>query len=82
MSSIYDTEERVEQGLGNIKEENGYQQWDMEASRGLMCMFISPIFLSKLLLEFWVYTNKKKRHTKDIKDFGACRLSIHNSHTK
>ena len=49
MSSIYDTEERVEQGLGNIKEENGYQQWDMMASRGLMCSFMSPIFLSKLL---------------------------------
>ena len=55
MSSIYDTEKRVEQGLGNIKEENGYQQWDMVASWGLMYTFISPIFLSKLLLEFWVY---------------------------
>ena len=54
--TIYDAEERTKQGSGKIKEEYGYQQWDMMASPGLKCTFISPIFLTKLLLAFWVYT--------------------------
>ena len=43
-------------GPGKIKEEYGYQQWDMVGSPGLKCMLISPTFLSKLLMVFWVYT--------------------------
>ena len=76
LSSIYDAEGKTRQESGKIKEEYGYQQWDMVASPGLKCTFTSPTFLSKLLLVFW------KKHTKNIKDFGAHRLDIDNSHAK
>ena len=60
MSSISDAEEKTGQWSGKIKEEYGYQPWDMVASPGLKCPFISPTFLSKLLLVFWVYTYFRK----------------------
>ena len=56
MSTVYDAEGKTGQGPGEIKEEYRYQQWDMVASPGLKCTFISSTFLSKLLMVFWVYT--------------------------
>ena len=50
MPSIHDAEGRAGQGSSKIKEEYGYQQWDMVASPGLNCTFISPTFLCKLCI--------------------------------
>ena len=80
MSSIYDSKRVTEQGSGKIKEEYGYQQWDMVVSPGLKCTFISSTFLSKLLLSISIYIYFG--NIKNIKDMGAHWLGIYNSHTK
>ena len=58
MSSIYDGEGRTGQGSGKIKEEYGYQQWDMVASPGLNRRFISPTFLSQLCIVYNLNTQE------------------------